>query len=370
MIIGENGLSTLNRETQIIAFLNAHEWGDAVREPVTADASARSYERLKLNGKKAVLMDAPFDENDKPCPLGSSDESRRAEGYAALAMLAGSDPSAFVCLATALKRRGFRSPKIIGLNLKSGLMLLEDLGDNLYASVLENAPEREEEMYKKAVCVLAAIYRSSFDTHVVAHGAEWKIGRYDQLAYQAEADLFTQWYAPEFDSELSEVAQKEWEDIWTDICGHLDEHAFGLALRDFHAQNIFVLEEADSDIASVGLIDFQDALFAHPSFDLVSLLEDARRDVSPDLIAPLISLFCQEAGIEEDAKFHAAYAVQGAQRNAKILGIFVRLARRDHKQDYLNLIPRVKAHFVRDISHPALAALKAWVKKYTPSILE
>lgn len=352
-----------DRTSEINAFLQTNGWGAAERIAVPGDASTRRYERLALGPKKAVLMDAPFDTDGPACPIGASEADRKVLGYSAQAMLAGSDPSAFVCLASALTRRGFAAPQILGVDLKAGLLLLEDLGDALFARVLESVPSCEEDIYSQAVSCLASIYRSSFSNTLIAHGTEWTVETYDNLALQTEADLFLDWYVDEFDTSINAEARAEWVQIWSRAFTHLNAHATGLALRDFHAENIFALEDG------VGLIDFQDALFAHPSYDLVSLLEDARRDVDLSLVAPLISQFCQEAGIVEDDKFHAAYAVQGAQRNAKILGIFVRLARRDGKPHYLDLIPRVRAHFQNDLSHPALADVRAWCEEHTPSVL-
>ena len=308
-------------------------------------------------------MDAPEDKDGIVCPVDATPQQRQELGYNARARLASSSLSAFICLAMALTRRGFSAPRILAADVDAGLLLLEDLGDGLYAPVLAKAPLREKELYQKAVTCLAAIYRSSFASGLNARGLTWHVGNYDDTALQAEADLFLQWYVPHFEAPISQAAKTEWRQIWAQCFTHLNAHASGLALRDFHAENIFDLEDG------VGLIDFQDALFAHPSYDLVSLLEDARRDVDPELISPLIAQFCLEAGIEDDDKFRAAYAVQGAQRNAKILGIFVRLAVRDGKASYLDLIPRVRAHFRNDLSHPALADLKAWIKKYAPSAL-
>lgn len=352
------------RETQITEFLSVNGWGAATRAPVPGDASSRRYERLVRGGKKAVLMDAPEDKDGVVCPADATPQQRQALGYNAQARLAGSSLSAFICLATALTRRGFAAPRILAADVDAGLLLLEDLGDNLYAPVLAKVPLREMEIYQKAITCLAAIYRSSFASDLNARGLNWHVGDYDDTALQAEADLFLQWYVPHFGQTISEEAKTEWQQIWSKNFTYLNAHASGLALRDFHAENIFDLE------GGVGLIDFQDALFAHPSYDLVSLLEDARRDVDPELISPLIAQFCAEAGIENDDKFRAAYAVQGAQRNAKILGIFVRLAVRDGKANYLDLTPRVRTHFQTDLAHPALADLRAWIKKYAPSALE
>lgn len=360
---------TSNREQEIKAFLKAKGWGEARRDPVPGDASTRAYERLTMGLEKAVLMNAPPAAEGPACPIDADIDKRRVLGYNAMARLAGPDPAAFVCIARELTRRGFSAPRILASDLEKGLILLEDLGDDLYARVLEQHPEQEKKLYENAVSCLAAIYRSSFNPNMVHQNASWTVQNYDPLALQAEADLFLEWYVPHFDGAISEQAQSEWTALWQDAFKHLDAHASGLALRDFHAENIFALPERDGR-SDVGLIDFQDALFAHPAYDLCSLLEDARRDVDPSIVPGLISRFCEEAGIVEDKKFHAAYAVQAAQRNAKILGIFVRLAKRDGKQKYLDLIPRVAAHFNHDLNHEALTSLRKWFADHAPHVLE
>jgi len=341
------------REHLIGAFLSANGWGKAKRTPVQGDASTRSYEKLKLGSKHALLMNAPFTLSKNP--------------YMRTAKLAGSDPQAFICLATELTRRGFSAPHILAADMDNGLLLLEDLGANLFAQVLMRQPQKELQLYQAAISCLAALYRSSFPDDMTAREAQWHVSSYDAPALQAEADLFLDWYIPEFDAPLSRKAKQGWHDIWGNLFPVLDSQSAGLALRDFHAENIFWLPQRDGT-ANIGLIDFQDALFAHPSYDLVSLLKDARRDVDPNMVDDLITQFCQEAGIADDKNFRTAYAVMGAQRNAKILGIFVRLARRDGKAHYLDLIPRVAAHFIRDLSHPGLAELRNWMCQHVQSI--
>ncbi|MCF6221043.1 MAG: phosphotransferase [Robiginitomaculum sp.] len=350
----------MTREQLIVQFLQNNGWGDAKRTPFPGDASSRSYERLtrsheEIGEEQLVLMNAPFMPHKDP--------------YSTAAKLAGSDPDAFICLATALTRRGFSAPRIFATDRDNGFMLLEDLGADLFSQVLTDDPGKEQELYSCAIDCLAAIYRSSFSDQLSARGAQWLVRKYDAQALQTEADLFLEWYVPEFGSAVDETAKAAWYEIWADAFTHLNAHAHGIALRDFHADNVFWLPEREA-IAKIGLIDFQDALIAHPSYDLVSLLEDARRDVDIDMVGGLISRFCQQAGIPDDEKFSAAYAVQAAQRNAKILGIFVRLARRDGKQRYLDMIPRVAQHFSRDISHPALANMHDWVSEFAPNVLE
>ncbi len=345
----------MTREQLIVQFLQDNGWGDAQRTPFPGDASSRAYERLTRGSAHVVLMNAPFMPHKDP--------------YSLAAKLAGSDPDAFICLATALTRRGFSAPKILATDRDNGFMLLEDLGADLFSQVLTTAPDKEAELYSCAIDCLAAIYRSSFPEQLKARNSQWHVRKYDAQTLQTEADLFLEWYVPEFGSAVDEAAKADWYEIWTHAFTNLDAHAHGLALRDFHADNVFWLPQRTA-IAKIGLIDFQDALIAHPSYDLVSLLEDARRDVNMDMVTGLVSRFCQQAGIPDDEQFRAAYAVQAAQRNAKILGIFVRLARRDGKERYLDMIPRVAAHFTRDISHPALKELHHWVKQYAPAVLE
>ncbi len=343
------------RKQQIEDFLQAHDWHKAKRKPLQGDASPRRYTRLEKSDQKCVLMDAPYD--------GSEDEYSRA------AQLAGSNPHAFVCLANELTKRGFSAPHILACDLENSLMLLEDMGGNIFAAYLEENPEQERVLYEAAIDCLAALYRSTFLQNCHFGQAEWLIRPYTPDVYLTESNLLPEWYVPEYHTALTPAIKAEWERIWARLFPLLDSLPQGLALRDFHAENLFWLPNRTGP-AQVGLIDFQDALFAHPAYDLVSLLEDARRDVSPERVVPLIERFCHKAGIDDVAGFKTGYAILGAQRNAKILGIFVRLARRDGKQHYLDFLPRMKRLFGANISHPDLQDLRQWCEKHAPSLLE
>ena len=358
----------MSREDDIQAFLKRANWQEADRAPVPGDASTRRYERLTLDSQKAVLMDAPKGAETPSEPDGATPADRTALGYNALARLAGPNPEAFACIANELTMRGFSAPKIIAMDLDNGFMLLEDLGDDLYARVIADDPSKERELYEAAIDILAAIYRSSFPSLMSCQGETWRVREYDAAALQAEADLFLDWYAKDNGHDIQGEARTAWYSIWAELFESLDAHAPGLALRDFHAENIFWLPEREA-VSRVGLIDFQDGLFAHPAYDLVSLIEDARRDVSPDLAVPLLERFCEKAGLKYNAAFKTAYAVMGAQRNAKILGIFVRLAERDGKPHYRDLIPRVAAHFKNNLDDPKCADLKVWIEMHVPEAL-
>jgi len=306
-----------DREDKIQNFIASAGWSDADVESFPGDASSRRYFRLTRRNEVAVLMDAPRGAETPAEPEGASVADRAALGYNALARLAGPEPAAFACLSNELVIRGFSAPKILAADLDHGFLLLEDFGQGVYARVIETEPSMEARLYAAAVQCLAEIYRSSFPAVMQYREASWRVRSYDEAALLTETHLFLDWYA-------------------------VDKGA---------------IPERQS-VAKVGLIDFQDGLFVHPAYDLVSFLEDARRDVSLDLVDPLISQFVAQAKLTDEADFRRAYAVLGAQRNAKILGIFVRLAERDGKPSYRDLIPRVHAHFVKNLSGDAFAPLK------------
>lgn len=356
-------MTTSDRESALTAFLDQAGWGGAERLPLAGDASTRRYTRLVDGARSAMLMDAPAAAEAPACPPDATPEQRQALGYNAVARLAGANLVAFAGLSNALCERGFSAPKILAEDFDNGFLLLEDLGDDLFARRLPGELH-EGTVYARAVDVLAAIHRSSFPDAVEAGGRSWPLLSYDETALMAEADLFVDWYLGRHAGvELDAAAKEEWRELWQQAFQRLKSCPPGLVLRDFHAENLIHLPDREAE-AGVGLLDFQDALIGHPAYDLVSLLEDARRNVDRKLATPLKARFVEQAGIQDPAGFDAAYAVLGAQRNAKILGIFVRLAVRDGKQRYLDLIPRVARHFVADLQHPALLSLNLWAKTH------
>lgn len=347
------------------AFLASVGWSKAKLQSFPGDASSRRYFRLTKSDEVAVLMDAPKAAETPAEPEGATVAERKALGYNAVARLAGPEPAAFLSIANELLIRGFSAPKILAADLDPGFILLEDFGQDVYAKVIEANPEMEAPLYRAAVECLAEIYRSSFPKTMSFKSSSWRVREYDALALLSETHLFLDWYAKDKGFDIPEQGRAEWDQIWLRHFKVLQSHAPGLALRDFHAENLFWLPERES-VAKVGLIDFQDGLFVHPAYDLVSFLEDARRDVSCDLVDPLISQFCAQAKLTDEGGFRKAYAVLGAQRNAKILGIFVRLAERDGKPAYRTLIPRVMAHFQKNISGEEFSDLRSWFETYLP----
>ena len=348
-------------------FLKKSGWKNFDRTRIKGDASSRRYERVTSHNQNAILMITPQAENENYEISSGKTNTRENMGYNSLARLAGNKVEAFICISKELSIRGFSAPKIFASDLSKGLLLLEDLGDNLFSKFIQSNANQEKKLYLAAVDCLAAIYRSTFSKNLTYENSFWELEVYDDVAMLAEVDLLLDWYAKDFGHQIGSQNKKIWHSIWKKLFINFEAVAPGLGLRDFHAENIFWLNQREGT-ENIGLIDFQDALFVHPSYDLVSLVEDARRDVSPELTEMLIDRFCQKSGIKNDEKFRSAYAIMGAQRNAKILGIFVRLAKRDKKLQYLDYIPRVKEHLMRNLNSPCCEELKQWLEQNIPEI--
>jgi aminoglycoside/choline kinase family phosphotransferase len=309
-------------------FLAKHGWAGAEIRPLSGDASFRRYFRVhRASGETAVLMDAPPAHED----LGP-----------------------FLTVAGHLLDRGFAPPRPLAVDRGEGLLLLEDFGDDRVAPLLLREPERERGIYETAIDILA---------QVAAQPAPDDLPLYDDAAMTREVLLFTDWYAPALGFEVDvDGWLAAWRTAWADAVRLALDNPV-LVLRDYHADNLMVLPEA----GKLGLLDFQDALAGHPAYDLVSLLQDARRDVAPELEEVMLERYCDAANVADRATFRAHYEVLGAQRNTKILGIFTRLWKRDGKTFYRTLQPRVWAYLERNFDHPALAPVKAWFDDNVPA---
>lgn len=308
------------------AFLAANGWEGAEIQPLAGDASFRRYFRIHRDGETAVLMDAPPEHEDVGPFLKISD------------YLAG---------------RGFASPRTLAVDREKGLLLLEDFGDERVGPVLVREPQRERAIYESAIDTLAEIGRQP---------APADIPPYDQAAMEREIGLLPQWYAPAVDLAVDEPGYlSAWRNAWGDVLDAVQSKPV-LVLRDYHADNLMVLPGR----RELGLLDFQDALAGHPAYDLVSLLQDARRDVAPEIEEEMLNRYVTTAGVADPGRFRAHYEILGAQRNSKILGIFTRLWKRDGKPIYLPLQPRVWGYLERNLRHPALAPVRAWFDANIP----
>ena len=302
-------------------FLAAHNWADAVVTLVAADASFRRYFRATAaDGRKAVLMDAPPPHED---------------------------PRPFIDIAQYLVGNGFRAPKIFAADLDRGLVLIEDFGDLQMRQHLDAAPTDAERIYRQAIDVLVRL----------ADAPVAELPPYDEAAYLRETRLLTEWYMPAMQLPVDEP---EYDALWRDALAPVVNDQQVTVLRDYHAENIMLLGDGGQ-----GIIDFQDALIGHPAYDLVSLLQDARRDVDPALEQAMLAYYRDATGAHADFDLH--YALLGAQRNTKIIGIFTRLWKRDGKDRYLGFLPRMWGLLERDLAHPGLAPLKAWFDRNIPT---
>jgi hypothetical protein len=355
------------RDACIEDFLAACGWAGARRVPLAGDASARRYERVSLGARKAVLMDAP----PEPGEAAATAAGRiTPSGYSAAARLAV-DCRPFAALARHLVDCGFSAPEIYGQDFAQGLLLLEDLGDDLFVRLLEHADDKlEEEFYFAAVDLLSALHAMPPPESLALPGGEtYALRAYDAPVYQVEADLLIEWFLPAvLGRVLSEGERASYHEAWRSVLPRADRLSRVLALRDYHAGNLMWLARRKG-VKRVGLLDFQDGLVGSPAYDLVSLLQDARRDVSATLERVMLARYIARARTRRDFDerlFLSAYAALGAQRNAKIVGIFTRLSRRDGKPAYLSFLPRVWRYLSADLMHPDLAPLRAWFARMVP----
>ena len=351
------------------AFLAQAGWGDATVAPLPGDASTRRYARLTRRSESAMLMHQPQSAETPPAPADANEKTRRALGYNAVARLAGADCARFAAVADYLRGRGLAAPQIHAADFLRGLAVLEDFGDALFADVLAEGGS-EEDLYKAAVEVLARLHAQDAPSHL-AEGVP--LHAYDEIALIAETDLLPEWFLPlALDRPATKSEMEEHRALWRDVLRTVSPTSRVFVHRDYHAQNLIWMPEREG-LARVGLIDFQDAVAGPRAYDLVSLMEDARRDVSPAVAEMatahyLATMRAQGTPLDETA-FRAEMAVMAAQRNAKIVGIFARLYKRDGKSRYLSYLPRVWAHLERDLSHPALAGLRAWYDRMIPAAL-
>ena len=354
------------RQIAMKDFLARSGWGTASVTPLPGDASTRRYARLAMDGRKAMLMDQPQAAEGATAPADASEETRRALGYNAVARLAGADCARFAAAASWLRAHGLAAPDVYAADHGQGFVILEDLGDALFAEVLADGGD-EKTLYEAAVEVLARIHAKDAPASL---SSDKPLFAYDQTALLAETDLMTEWFLPlalgraATDGEIEEH-RRLWREVLAGTAGGRQVFVH----RDYHAENLLWLPERNG-LARVGMIDFQDAVAGSAAYDLISLTEDARRDVSPELAEAAtrhyLAAMKQQGSPVDEARFRHEMAVMAAQRNAKIVGVFARLYTRDGKARYLAFLPRVWGYLARDLSHPALAGLQAWYDRVIP----
>lgn len=323
-------LRMTDRNTLCESFLSATPYAAWQRGLLAGDASNRRYERLAgADGKSVVLMDAPPEK--------------------------GEDVRPFIRIAEYLRAQGLSAPEILARDVEHGFLLLEDLGDDLYARVILREPMLEKELYEAATDALVALHQAPipdlepYGPRMMAEMAGLALSKYrDGILGGQDPKL-----------------QSRFEDQFEDILRETVKGDPVLVQRDYHAENLLWLP-AREGVARVGLLDFQDARSGHRAYDLVSLLQDARRDVPAGIEMQMISRYITAAGTDESG-FRTAYTVLGVQRNLRILGVFARLSQEYGKPHYVDLIPRVWDHFIRGLEHPALAPVADLLRESLPA---
>ena len=301
-------------------FLASCGWEGAEILPLAGDASFRRYFRIVQGDRTAVLMDAPPEHEDvRP----------------------------FVAVAEWLAGAGLTAPEILARDLDRGLLLLGDFGDWRLREYLDEDPTRERELYALATDVLVHLHRHEPMPGLPPHGLD---------QWLEELKLFTDWYCPAVG--LS-VDAEGYSEAWAKVLGPVAEDGLGpvTVLRDYHAENVMLVKGREG-VARFGLLDFQDALAGHPAYDLASVLEDARRDVSPEIERLMLDRYIAATGNAE--AFERAYWALAAQRNTRILGVFTRLWKRDNKPHYTQFQPRMWGLLERDLAQPGLEPVREW----------
>jgi len=360
-------MSTSDREQLRLAFLASAGLSDAVRAPLPGDASTRRYERLTSpDGRSLMLMDQAPAAESPPADPAWTPEQRRAAGWNAVARLSAGRIEAFAAVAAHLKGLGLSAPAVEALDAPNGLAVLEDFGDALFARVIE-AGEAEAPLYLAAVEAQARLHAAGPPPETLrGPGGDWPLLTYDETALQGGADLFVEWL-PRLDDRLTfdDAAVVAWREAWAPVVASGAAGASVMAHRDYHAENLIWLPERQG-AARVGMIDFQDAVRAHPSWDLHSLLQDARRDVSPDLEAEALDRYFALRPDLDRGAFMADYAGLAALNEARIIGIFARLIARDGKPRYRQFLPRMWRHLNANLEQPALAPVARWFDRHVP----
>ena len=319
-------------------FIARSGWGHAKEALLAGDASFRKYFRLFApDGSSSIVMDAPPPQEDvRP----------------------------FIRIDRHLRALGFSAPEILAEDVEHGFLLLEDLGDDTFARLMDRRQPPpggdEASLYALATDVLVALH--GFGARALLPGLEAYAGE----ALIDAAMLLPEWYLPAVEARPAREAELEsYRTAWREVLAAMPPAPDTLLLRDFHKDNLMWLPQRQG-VGACGLLDFQDALRGHAAYDLMSLIEDARRDIDPALRAAMLDRYAVHAGVADRAAFDTAFAILGAQRHARVIGLFVRLLRRDGKPDYLPHLPRVWRLFERSLAHEALTPLRRWVDGHVP----
>jgi len=350
--------ATVARLQALREFLDASGYIDSGRKRMAGDASTRSYARLIRDDGVVILMNSPQRPDGAALYNGKS--------YSAAVHLA-ENIKPFVAIDEGLRAAGVSAPAIHHFDLDHGFLISEDFGSE---GVIEGDPPRPiGERYEAATDVLATLHAKTLPETLPLAGQSYDIPVFDVEALLIEIGLMPEWYLPDRNAPLSEAARAEFFAMWRELLKKPLAAPKTWVIRDYHSPNLIWLDDR-SGIERVGVIDFQDTVLGPHSYDVVSLLQDARIDVPENIELTLLSRYIK-ARRASDAAFDAAgfaelYAIMSAQRNTRLLGTFARLNRRDGKPHYLRHQPRIWTYLQRSLAHPALGFLRDWYLANVP----
>ncbi len=356
---GDGFAQFIAREQAAQAFLEKSGYGAAQREAVAGDASGRRYERLLMPDEaRFIFMDWP----QSPLPDAASSYAQQVH--------LGTKTDSFVCISAYLRSLGLTAPRLFAADLAQGFLVLEDFGSLSLTELIDRKAPNLPIVYGEAIETLVQLHQTTPPNELKYDGASHDLARLDRDILKTELGVFLDWYAPYQNISLSETALAEWDAIWDIIFDKLFSASVGqekdlpqvLVLRDFHSPNIMWCDAAQS-LNRIGLIDVQDALIGAPAYDVVSLLQDARRDVSEQQAAHYLAHYLARTGFDEP-RFMQTYYILGAQRNLRIAGVFARLAMRDGRAEYLAHLPRVFGYLSQCFKHADLRELDKWLQNH------
>jgi len=350
--------SQVTRLKTLREFLETAGHENSCRQRMAGDASTRSYARLIRDGGVVILMNSPR-RPDGPAIYGG-------KSYSAAVHLA-EDVRPFVAIADGLRAHGVSAPVIDHADLVNGFLITEDFGSE---GVVEGSPPRPiVERYEAATEMLAALHGEVLPDTVPLAEDSYTVSSFDTEALLIEIGLMVEWYLPDRGTALSQEQHDEFVAMWRELLRRADDAAKTWVLRDFHSPNLIWLPER-SGIACVGVIDFQDTVLGPASYDVVSLLQDARIDVPETFELALLSRYIRARRAADPSfdpvAFAELYAIMSVQRNTRLLGTFARLNRRDGKPQYLRHLPRIWTYLNRSLAHPTLAPLREWYLANVP----
>lgn len=354
----------LQRNEAIQEFIASGPWSGAERCFFEGDASTRRYESIRKDGSNVLLMDMPARPDGPPVKNGKS--------YSAIAHLA-ENIGAVIGINNQLFKTGYSAPQIHTFDVSAGLAIVEDLGREVFGRKIARGDDMRAPLMA-AVELLADMAKRDWPAAVpTGDGGAHLVPVYSEEALLIETDLLPSWFWPHLRGEAaSEQTRRDFAELWSKVLPLAAPPKPGWTLRDYHSPNLIWLPDR-TGLRRVGIIDTQDCVQGHPAYDLVSLLQDARVDIASEAAGHLLDHYCGlrkgEAGFRRE-EFATAFAVLGAQRATKILGIFARLSKRDGKHGYLKHIPRVAAYLQRNLQHPELRQLRHWFESHLPAVLQ